>query len=188
MAKKNIPLGPTAAPGRFDLRDGDPVNGLNDKPGTQTGLMSRRSGPNRCDHGFAIEHPHIKPEPARGEYDGLYGRKESRRTKGRVGDFQLPEHLVDERVEFSISLGCGYLRLVAISPTSTAGTRSAHRPGESVRTEATPTSIAEMIMGPASTKWKGRFGLAVSICAQIVPKICTVEVRGSSPLSPATSL
>jgi hypothetical protein len=99
-----------------------------------------------------------------------------------------------------------------------------------MRTEATPTSKAEMIMNPASITCKGRYWLAVSICVQIVPKRCqeyrnvskdielhrnaaalkngpivrylhyflgimffrrflhTVEVRGSSPLSPTIFL
>ena len=40
-----------------------------------------------------------------------------------------------------------------------------------MRTEATPTSIAQMIMAPVSAECKRQFRPAVSGCAQIVPKI-----------------
>jgi hypothetical protein len=41
-----------------------------------------------------------------------------------------------------------------------------------MRTEATPTSKAEMIMNPSSTNCKEGLRPTVSICAQIVPKGC----------------
>jgi len=41
-----------------------------------------------------------------------------------------------------------------------------------MRTEATPTSNADVIMDPVSAEHKGRFLPAISACAQIVPKIC----------------
>jgi hypothetical protein len=46
-----------------------------------------------------------------------------------------------------------------------------------MQTEATPTSNAEMIMGLARAKGKGRIFLGISGCAQIVPAASNTRVK-----------